>query len=573
MRLELTAGGAGCGGPGADVVVEAPAGTPLREVLPQLAAAAGLGGLGAARVLVGGACVADDAPLGAPPLVRGARLVVGDDDESAAAAPSPGGALRVLSGPDAGSSARVPLGRSWVGRDAGGLVALTDPTASRRHVELDRTPAGTRVRDAGSANGTRLDGRLLGEAWTVLAPGALLQVGAGVLQVVAAPGPGLPPPAAATPDGHGRLVLGASAVPAAEEAPDPVEVVLPEPPQPRAGTPVAWAAVLAPALVAVPLALLWSPVALLLATTGPLVALVTAAGDRRWRRRDHVRALADHRDAVHRHHARAERALVRERSALELLHPAAGALLDLVEARDPLLWSRPSEPRSAGGALRVRLGTTRVPSGVAVIDAAEDDDERVSSPLEHEAGPLVVDLGGLRRVEVRGDAEAAHAAARALVCQLAVLHGPDRLELALPAVPGPWRWARWLPHALPPGAGTTAGGRDGHDGQGGHDRGGAVARVAVVDGQDCLDRSWTSAGAGTTVVVLPGGEGERTTVGADASCGWTAVAPPPGPSRARRRPSSPTSSRRSGRSTSHGHWHRCVPPRAPRGRSRRRHLR
>ncbi|TXR58104.1 FtsK/SpoIIIE domain-containing protein [Quadrisphaera setariae] len=514
MRLELTAGGAGCCGPGADVVVEAPAGTPLREVLPQLAAAAGLGGLGAARVLVGGACVADDAPLGAPPLVRGARLVLGDDDESAAAAPSPGGALRVLSGPDAGSSARVPLGRSWVGRDAGGLVALTDPTASRRHVELDRTPAGTRVRDAGSANGTRLDGRLLGEAWTVLAPGALLQVGAGVLQVVAAPGPGLPPPPPATPDGHGRLVLGASEVPAAEEAPDTVEVVLPEPPQPRAGTPVAWAAVLAPALVAVPLALLWSPVALLLATTGPLVALVTAAGDRRRRRRDHVRALADHRDAVRRHHARAERALVRERSALELLHPAAGALLALVEARDPLLWSRPAEPRSAGGALRVRLGTARVPSGVVVRDVAEDDDGGgAPSPIEHEAGPLVVDLGGLRRVEVRGDAEAAHAAARALVCQLAVLHGPDRLELVLPAVPGPWRWARWLPHVLPPGAGTTAGGRDG---QGGHDRGGAVARVAVGDGQDCLDGSWTSTGAGTTVVVLPGGEGGRSAGAPDA---------------------------------------------------------
>ncbi|MEH3078682.1 MAG: hypothetical protein PGN11_18805 [Quadrisphaera sp.] len=115
MRLELTAGGAGCGGPGADVVVEAPAGTPLREVLPQLAAAAGLGGLGAARVLVGGACVADDAPLGSPPLVRGARLVLADDDESAAAAPSPGGctarALRARRRCQRPRPARQVLGR------------------------------------------------------------------------------------------------------------------------------------------------------------------------------------------------------------------------------------------------------------------------------------------------------------------------------------------------------------------------------------------------------------------------------------------------------------------------------
>lgn len=503
MRLELTVRGAGRGGPGADLVVEAPAGTPLGAVLPDLAASAGLPGTTAA-VVVDGVPVAASAQLGAPPLLRGAVLVLGSGDDAPPAATGAGGTaastgavgvVRVLSGPDAGLAAPVPLGRSWLGRGGGSALPLHDPAASRRHLELDRTPAGVRVRDAGSANGAVLDGRPLPRAWTALPAGALLQVGSGVLELVPVPRSPAGPGAAAVPDGCGGLVVHPSPTPA-PTAPADVEVVVPPAPAPGRPAPVAWVAVLAPALVAVPLALLWSPVALLLAGTGPLVVLLTALVDRRRRRHEHRRALEDHRDAVRRARERAERALAAERAALELLHPGTGALLDVARDRGPLLWSR-----GAGERLEVRLGTARVPSGVVLLEPADGDEDHgedddgegggaagaVRRRLEHGAGPLVVDLTGLHRVLVRGDPAATAAAARALVCQLAALHPPEHLELHLPAGAAAWRWARWLPHVPTAGTGASTG---------------APAprrRVRVVDGADA------SSGADGVVVVLGGG--------------------------------------------------------------------
>jgi putative serine protease PepD len=85
--------------------------------------------------------------------------------------------LRVLSGADAGRTVELPEDRPFVlGRVQGCDLVIRDERASRQHAELRAEPGGgVRVVDLGSANGTFVDGRRVGEA--LLAGGEELVVG------------------------------------------------------------------------------------------------------------------------------------------------------------------------------------------------------------------------------------------------------------------------------------------------------------------------------------------------------------------------------------------------------------
>ncbi|HEX8792075.1 MAG TPA: sigma 54-interacting transcriptional regulator [Polyangiaceae bacterium] len=66
--------------------------------------------------------------------------------------------LDVASGPDAGRQARVDRPTFVVGSGPGADLRLTDGAVSREHVRLSLEPAGVRVRDEGSKNGTWIGG-------------------------------------------------------------------------------------------------------------------------------------------------------------------------------------------------------------------------------------------------------------------------------------------------------------------------------------------------------------------------------------------------------------------------------
>ena len=85
------------------------------------------------------------------------------------------GLLVVRHGPDAGSSFRLEGEHTNVGRHPDSEIFLDDITVSRRHVALDRTPAGYRLRDVGSLNGTYVNHERTDEA--ILRHGDELQVG------------------------------------------------------------------------------------------------------------------------------------------------------------------------------------------------------------------------------------------------------------------------------------------------------------------------------------------------------------------------------------------------------------
>lgn len=86
------------------------------------------------------------------------------------------GMLVVTRGPNTGSQFSLEHVITTVGRHPDSDIFLDDVTVSRRHVEVERTPSRTVVRDVGSLNGTYLNQqRIDGDA--ALTDGDELQVG------------------------------------------------------------------------------------------------------------------------------------------------------------------------------------------------------------------------------------------------------------------------------------------------------------------------------------------------------------------------------------------------------------
>ena len=94
---------------------------------------------------------------------------VGDLDEGVAS-------LIVRSGTQAGDAFALHDQLTRLGRHPDSEISLDDITVSRRHAEVERTPNGYVVRDAGSLNGTYLNAERIDDE-VVLRQGDELQVG------------------------------------------------------------------------------------------------------------------------------------------------------------------------------------------------------------------------------------------------------------------------------------------------------------------------------------------------------------------------------------------------------------
>ncbi|MFF4899708.1 type VII secretion protein EccCa [Streptomyces sp. NPDC001068] len=71
--------------------------------------------------------------------------------------------------------------------------------------------------------------------------------------------------------------------------------------------------------------------------------------------------------------------------------------------------------------------------------------------------PAVLDLTKAGVVSVLGPAKAARATVRAMLCQIAVLHAPDDVGIAVATGGEDWNWAKWLPHTHEPDTTGEAG--------------------------------------------------------------------------------------------------------------------
>jgi DNA-binding NtrC family response regulator len=83
--------------------------------------------------------------------------------------------IRVVGGPDRGASVESTRPELTIGTAEGNDLLLTDPSVSRHHCVIESTPAGARLRDLGSTNGTVVGGCRVDSG--LLAPGTTVALG------------------------------------------------------------------------------------------------------------------------------------------------------------------------------------------------------------------------------------------------------------------------------------------------------------------------------------------------------------------------------------------------------------
>lgn len=491
MRIRLTVLGprSGRAARSYDVLVTAPAGTPLGAVAGALASGSGSGqparASGSTPALYAGTDRLDPATavLGVPPLVDGAVLSLhAPADQHAGPRPGTPSAARlhVVGGPDAGGVHLLQGGRARVGRSADADVALDDPDVSRLHCVVTVDPEGrVTVADLGSTNGTRVDDRPVDVHPAPFPPGALLRVGESSLRLEPSPpGSPVPPPPAsvpAIPDGEGYLRVSLPPTAWAERVPPAVERSAGPA---TGGAPVAralapGAAPAAPSAPPVPPgppdAAHWQPAQP--APSGPAGPAGSDDADRtrvvrlpqqqsqqqsQSQQQRSPRAMAGAIGAWARKLTAARPPVAdgpapaqdparpaAEAAALRERWPDPATVLLTALGPGPRLWERaPGHP----DALTVRLGTADLPAedGFGMLPAV----------------PFTIDLRDPHTyvLGLAGPRPRLSGLARSVLAQLAALHAPSVLEVVLVSADrarpaeqraDEWAWLNWLPHLLP----------------------------------------------------------------------------------------------------------------------------
>jgi S-DNA-T family DNA segregation ATPase FtsK/SpoIIIE len=171
------------------------------------------------------------------------------------------------------------------------------------------------------------------------------------------------------------------------------------------------------------------------------------------------------------------RFLAQQRTALLWRHPEPDALASV--AASPRMWERRIGDDDFAE-VRIAVDGHRLPGGLIIPEAAP----AAAGPLP--GLPVAVRVREFRRVLLRGEREPVTGLARALLGQLATLHAPGELRIAVVAAPerrAGWDWVLWLPHTHT----GPAGGR------------------LVFDTMTELDQA-LAAGAAPLVVVLDGAD-------------------------------------------------------------------
>ena len=415
-----------------DVAVSACDDDRLGTVLPLLAAALGLP---SAELWSGSTRLDDDLPLTDPVLVHGALLGLGRPGPRTSARSS-ALELHVVGGPAAGTALPLDRGRHVVGRGGAATVRLDDPDVSRRHLLVEVGTGDLMVRDLGSRNGSELDGTPLGEEARPWPAGAPLRVGSSTLRTT---GPGSARAPLRDGDG-GRLRLRPH--PRLDPPRVDVEVTFPPAPVPAPPRRLAWVAVALPAVGGVALAwVLDAPHFLFFALLSPVVAVGTWVSDRWSGRRTTRRARAAHAAELAEARDRLAEALRGDERAAEAAHPDLAALTTAARRRSTDVWQR---RRADADALAVRIGTG---PGESRVVSVQSDGSRGREPSDRL--PVVVELATVGGLGVAGPRDPAVGVLTAVLGQLAALHAPGEVQLALLTTPdrlADWAWLRWLPH-------------------------------------------------------------------------------------------------------------------------------
>ncbi|UZJ33490.1 type VII secretion protein EccCa [Streptomyces endophytica] len=147
-----------------------------------------------------------------------------------------------------------------------------------------------------------------------------------------------------------------------------------------------------------------------------------------------------------------------QRLAELCIFPEPAQLWAVIAERTRLWERRPGDDDFAQ--VRIGLGPQALATRLVVPQAgpAEEWEPLSAHALRHFVAayeyldelPLALSLRAFPRLTIRGDTDTVQGSVRALVCQLAALHSPDDVCIAVVTAPGAaveWEWIKWLPHA------------------------------------------------------------------------------------------------------------------------------
>jgi DNA segregation ATPase FtsK/SpoIIIE, S-DNA-T family len=345
------------------------------------------------------------------------------------------------------------------------------PRVVRRELGLDdreipalQTSGRLVAHDLGSTNGTFSEGRPVGCEGAALTRGAVVRAGESTLVVVSDTLSGY----VAAPDHKGRVVV--HIPPRLLTAEIDRQVSFPTEPDRPSTNPMSWISALVPAAIVLPMAVIAGGRMLSLALAAPLSAIAILAVDRSRARRSTMRARRAYLELEGRARAELGTALAEEAHDRRRRAPDLATLLAAARDLTAPLWERRRSDDDFG---IVRLGTTDLPARTSVsITGSSGLPHNRSPPREIDRHgsrpdaellatcvPVTVSLPAVAMLGVAGPRAAALGLVRSVIVQLAVLHRPSDLRIAILAadhLAADWAWARWLPH-IAHGSGALVG--------------------------------------------------------------------------------------------------------------------
>lgn len=358
----------------------------------------------------------------------------------------------VTGGPCVGQAYELGLGAYRLGREPTCDICLPDPSLSRHHLDVRVDETGVSVADAGSSNGTALNGQtLVPRDFLALRDRDELELGRTLIRFRPVRAPGKH--GVAQQDGR----LDFNRPPRVSPPAAPFARELPAPPSRGRKARLPLASALVPlALGLLLFFLLKSPVMLAVAGLSPMMAITTYIGDRRGGRKSFARGSAGFRAQLEDALEDLERAMTDEALARRAESPDAPRLLRRLADMEPSLWERrPQDPDF----LCLRVGVADLParSTVTIKDGGDAQLQeaaaaRISERHTIPSIPLTVNVRQSGVLGLAGPGPAVAGLARWLAIQAAVLHSPGELVMTAAftgASAREWSWLKWLPHLRP----------------------------------------------------------------------------------------------------------------------------
>ena len=359
--------------------------------------------------------------------------------------------VRVVGGPDDGAEFSVPAGTSFIGRERGCEVRLTDPLVSRQHAKFLISDV-IEIVDLGSANGIFVGDEPCDRA--VIRPGDRVQVGDSVLTAHLTDGR----TALAGADIPGAVAF--NRPPLVSPAYNGVELAAPQPPDPPRYQRFPIFPLFAPLFMGVVLYWVTHAVeSLLFIALSPLMLVANATEGRRAGRKAYQQELDQFRqditDLQHDAGALRDEEIRRRREE----HPSTAECVEAARELSPLLWCRHPDQR---GFLDVRLGLGTLPArNAVVIPSGRENNRKVWNELREAVKPfkdvsdvpVVASLPEVGVLGFGGPRDQVLGPARSALVQIACLHSPAEVSLAVfgsSESAKTWDWAKWLPHCLSP---------------------------------------------------------------------------------------------------------------------------